>query len=98
MLKNNFNNIFRKGFNLAKTLSKLIPRYLYIMINIVFSFFIIAAICILLLSSFLVITLAQQNQIDAGIFSSLSRDINKTIDGIQNNEFSNNTANFQNNP
>lgn len=68
------------------------------MINIVFSFFIIATICVLLLSSFLVITLAQQNKIDIGIFSSLSRDINKTIDGIQNNEFSNNTANFQNKP
>ncbi|MGN6622544.1 MAG: hypothetical protein ACTHKK_00190 [Candidatus Nitrosocosmicus sp.] len=68
------------------------------MINIVFSFFIIATISILLLSSYLVITLAQQNKMDVGFFSSLSRDINKTIDGIQNNEFSNNTANFQNNP
>jgi hypothetical protein len=98
MLKNNIINIFLKGFNLAKTLSNLLPRYLYVMINIVFCFFLIATICILLLSSFLVITLAQQNQSDVGIFSSLSRDINKTIDGIQNNEFSNNTVNFQNNP
>lgn len=98
MFKNNINNIFLKGFNLSKTLSNLLSRYLYIMINIVFSFFIIATICVLLISSLLVVTLAQQNKIDVGIFSSLSRDINKTIDGIQNNQFSNNTANFQNNP
>lgn len=66
--------------------------------NIVFSLFIIAIICILLFSSFLIITLAQQNKIDVGIFSSLSRDINKTIDGTQNNVFSNNPGNLQNNP
>lgn len=64
----------------------------------IFTLFIIAIICILLFSSFLVITLAQENKIDVGIFSSLSRDINKTIDNIQNNVVSNNTGITQNNP
>jgi ABC-type uncharacterized transport system substrate-binding protein len=64
----------------------------------IFTLFIIAIICILLFSSILVITLAQQNKIDVGVFSSLSRDINKTIDGIQNNVISNSTDNLQNNP
>jgi ABC-type uncharacterized transport system substrate-binding protein len=66
--------------------------------NMIFTLFIIAIICILLFSSILVITLAQQNKIDVGVFSSLSRDINKTIDGIQNNVISNSTDNLQNNP
>jgi hypothetical protein len=66
--------------------------------NMIFTLFIIAIICILLFSSILVITLAQQNKIDVGVFSSLSRDINKTIDGIQNNVISNSTGNLQNNP
>jgi hypothetical protein len=66
--------------------------------NIAFPLFVIAIICILLFSSFLVITLAQENKIDVGIFSSLSRDINKTIDNIQNNVVSNNTGITQNNP
>jgi hypothetical protein len=41
------------------------------------------------------LTFAQDGTADNSLFSSLSRDLNSTIDGIQNNELTNNNNNTQ---
>jgi hypothetical protein len=53
---------------------------------ILISFFIVNYFIIITTSS----TFAQNNIADNSLFSSLSRDLNSTIDGIQNNALTNN--------